>query len=117
MLNFKFQLQLQLQVSTSTSTPTAEMVWGDLIDLNVLYKSVSGTLCSIPHSSGDINFFRGPGPARVGRPGPPLEVQVSTWTSTPIAEMVWYDFVLNVGYQKGMTRFLKILHGSDAMKV
>jgi hypothetical protein len=32
--------------------------------------------------------------------------------------MVWYDFVpLNVGYQKGMTRFLKILHGSDAMKV
>ena len=60
----ELQRQLQLQVSTSTSTPTAEMVCVDLIDLNVLYKSVSGTLCSIPHSSGDINFLK-----RAGRGG------------------------------------------------
>ena len=97
------------------------MVWHDFVDLNELYKNGSDTFLIIFYSSGDINFFRcpgpAPGPARVGRPGPPLEVQVSIWTSTPIAEIVWYDFVpLNVGDQKGKTRFLKILHGSEAMK-
>ena len=87
------------------------MVSCDFVDLNELYKNGPGTFLIFFYSSGDINFFRcpgpAPGPARVGYPGPPLEVQVSTWTSTPIAEMELYDFVpLNVGYQKGQTRFL-----------
>jgi hypothetical protein len=40
-LEVELEVQLQLQVSTSTSTPMGEMVRGDLIELNVLYKSVS----------------------------------------------------------------------------
>jgi hypothetical protein len=62
-LEVELEVQLQLQVSTSTSTPMGEMVRGDLIELNVLYKSVSDKLCSILHSSGDT----GRGPLRTAR--------------------------------------------------
>ena len=58
------EVQLQLQVSTSTSTPTGEMVWGDLIELNVLYKNGLDKIFSILHSSGDTG--RGPGGPRLG---------------------------------------------------
>jgi hypothetical protein len=88
--------RLQLQFGAWTSTPIVNMVRYDFIDLNELFKNVPDYLLWILHRSGAM-IFKDAGPA----PGPQLEVQVSTWTSTPIAEMVWYDFVrLFTGYKK-----------------
>ena len=68
-----------------------------------LYLTIFFEFCIVQ----ELWFFKDAGTAPGPAPGPQLEVQVSTWTSTPIAEMVWYDFVcLFRGYKKGKTSFL-----------
>jgi hypothetical protein len=83
-------------------------------------KDTKNPVCRGPAApSAVLNRVKTPGPARAGRPGPPLEVQVSTWTSTANRwdGMIWFCSS-QCGLSKRYDTFsAKFCIGSDARNV